>query len=98
MLARVKIDLDVDVLNADEINLERHVEDVITGAVEDESLGKIATIETNPFTEEEMTSILEIARVVVGDAKICDIIKDEMDISDDYMFELGEKVINKLEG
>jgi len=48
------------------------------------------------FDHEEMTVILEIARIALGDACIYDEVANEMDISDGYLHDLREKIIKSL--
>jgi hypothetical protein len=50
------------------------------------------------FTSEEQVEILEIARVALADAGIADAIGDALDLSDEYLIQLREKIHENTEG
>jgi hypothetical protein len=50
------------------------------------------------FTETEQSEILEIARVALADAGIFDAMAEALDISDDYMYKLSEKICSVTKG
>lgn len=49
------------------------------------------------FNEAEQIEILEMARVALSDADTFDIIGDHLDLSDDYIKALQEKIIITLD-
>jgi len=44
------------------------------------------------FNKIEQSEILEIARVALADADICEMVAESLDLSDDYIQELLEKI------
>ena len=58
--------------------------------------GKTARALSQVFTDEEMLTIMELARVALSDAEVYDYFSDKLDISDKDMKELQEKVIKYM--
>jgi|TARA_Y100000034_G_scaffold131097_1_gene191064 hypothetical protein len=46
----------------------------------------------HPFTDEELTVIFEAANLSIADAEIFDYIADKLDISDDEMKRISDKL------
>ena len=45
-----------------------------------------------PFTSEEITELLEVANIALRDAEIFDSVGDQLDLTDDYMQAMREKL------
>ena len=52
-------------------------------------------IDKDPFTSEEMGTILELARVALGDAEVYDYFAEKLDLSDKEMKSLQKKIEEK---
>jgi len=50
-----------------------------------------------PFDSEELTVILEAARIGLGDAEVFDSLVDEMDMDDEYMQTILKKLQSYLD-
>jgi len=53
-------------------------------------------VEVNPLTEQEETIVLELARTSLSDGETYDYIAEELDLSDDCLKELQEKIEKKM--
>ena len=49
-------------------------------------------IDDNPFTDTEMSEILELARLCLADSSVADSFADAMDLSDEYLTGLRDKI------
>lgn len=59
---------------------------------EDGTLGDMFQIKENPFTGTEEEIIQEIARVALSDADIYEHVADKLDLADDVLKQLQEKL------
>ena len=55
-----------------------------------------SNIEINPFTVEEEGIVLELARTSLADGEVYDYIAEELDIADETLKELQEKIDKKM--
>jgi len=62
------------------------------------SLSELIVKEENPFNDSEQLMIKELARIALADAHIYDEQCSDMDVSDDILKSLQEKLIAHLEG
>ena len=53
-------------------------------------------VEVNPLTEQEETIVLELAKVSLADGETYDYLAEELDLSDEYLKELQEKIERKM--
>lgn len=51
-----------------------------------------------PFNEEETLVILEVARQSLCDADVYEGIAEQLDLSDEYLFALRDKLMSHLDG
>lgn len=61
-----------------------------------DSIGYLPSIDSDPLTTEEETIILELARTSLADGETYDYIAEELDLSDDFLKELQEKIERKM--
>ena len=58
--------------------------------------GGYASIDVNPFTLEEEGIVLELARTSLADGEVYDYIAEELDLADETLKELQEKIDRKM--
>ena len=85
---KYRIFVDVEAKNADEAEVK--------GLKELEDLDNIKVMRY-PYNDEETLTLLELARIALADGDIYDGLAREMDLSDEYLKSLQEKLAEDLE-
>ena len=87
MIFRMSVDIEAD----DYEMAMAKFDDAIDAGMDSEKF----MVEENPFDETEQSTVLELARVALGDAKTFDNFADELDVSDDVLKGLQKKLEDK---
>ena len=96
---KYRISIDVEEKNAKLINNAPHAAIVFMRETGLDGILEIDNseleIDYDPFTSEEMGTILELARVALSDAEVYDYFADKLDLTDKEMKALQKKVHKK---